>query len=152
MIRGGQSVNSIAADARIDLDLRSADAALLADLRARAVRAAGERFPAAGALRAEVSSLGSRPAGLIDAAHALVGHARAARAHLGLDPAREVAASTDANLPLSRGIPATCLGIGTGVDAHKPTERLRIEGLDRGFLALLETVRRAAGDPGLRRG
>lgn len=149
--RSGHSVNSIAPEAVFDVDLRSLGQEELTELRAAAVAAAAARFPDVGPLFVEVEGIGSRPAGRVPRDHPLLRHARAAREAVGLPPAEEVSSSTDANIPLSRGIPATCLGVGTGEDAHKLSERLRIEGLDRCFAALLETLGRIASDAGLKR-
>jgi len=141
-IGGGHSVNSIAGRAVFELDLRSVDQATLTGLRARALRAVedalGEGLAATG------EPIGSRPAGALDPGHPLPGLVQAAREEAGLDPAEETASSTDANVALAAGLPAVCVGIGVSQGAHRPVERVRIEGLDRGFEALRGPVRRLA--------
>jgi di/tripeptidase len=73
-------------------------------------------------LRAEVTVLGDRPAGTLDAAHPLVEAAAHATARVGCTP-RSAVASTDANVPLARGIPAIAVGAGgRGGGAHSRHE------------------------------
>jgi acetylornithine deacetylase/succinyl-diaminopimelate desuccinylase-like protein len=145
-IRGGQSVNSIAAEARFDVDLRSLDAEIVLGLKRRALAVVEQEMEG---LAVESLGIGSRPAGSLDAAHPLLEHVRRAREEVGLPPAVEISSSTDANVPLSLGVPATCVGVGLGEDAHRRTERLCIEGLSEGYAALLATVRRVASDRSL---
>jgi acetylornithine deacetylase/succinyl-diaminopimelate desuccinylase-like protein len=149
-LSGGHSVNSIAGDARLDVDLRSMDQATVLRMRDAVTDLVRRRFADGGPLAATVETIGSRPAGAIDPGHPLVAAARAARAEAGLGPAQEIASSTDANIPLAAGLPAICVGIGIGEDAHKPAERLRVEGLGEGLTALSGLVRRAAATPAAR--
>ncbi|MHC4472884.1 MAG: M20/M25/M40 family metallo-hydrolase [Planctomycetota bacterium] len=145
-IRGGHSVNSIAAEARFEVDVRSTDQDTVRDLKDRALAVIREVPEGLGV---EVEAMGSRPAGVIDPAHPLLDHCRRAREEVGLPPAGETVASTDANIPLSLGIPAACVGVGVGEDGHRRTERLRIDGLAEGYAALLAAVRRISSDPAL---
>ena len=62
--------------------------------------------------------------------------ARAARRAAGLPPAEENASSTDANAALGRGLPAICLGLTHGADAHRPDECVELEPLGPGLAAL----------------
>jgi acetylornithine deacetylase/succinyl-diaminopimelate desuccinylase-like protein len=127
---GGTGLNSIPQTAWLDVDLRGEDAAALdrLDKLARAaIAAAGEtenrrRQPASRALAVEIQSLGDRPSGLTPRSHPLVLAAVAANRALGWD-AELVTASTDANLPISLGIPAIALGAGgRSGDAHLSSE------------------------------
>ena len=135
-ISGGQSVNSIAAEACFDVDLRSLDGDIVTGLRNRVL---GHVTRLEG-LAVETEEIGSRPAGRIEPDHFILEVVRRAREETGLPPAEEIASSTDANIPLSLGVPATCVGVGIGEDAHKRTERLRTDGLAEGFACLLRTV------------
>jgi len=45
--------------------------------------------------------------------------------------------STDANIPLSRGIPAICVGVTDGGNAHRLQEWIGFEALSRGMSHLL---------------
>jgi acetylornithine deacetylase/succinyl-diaminopimelate desuccinylase-like protein len=150
-IRGGQSINSIPAETVLEVDLRSLDPEVVADLRSRAVSAARSCVPEGGPLELTVEPIGSRPAGALPADHPLLRHVREARREAGLAPAEEIASSTDANIPLAAGIPACAVGVGRGENVHRRSERLDVPSLRDGFRALLGLVRRVAGDPALRR-
>jgi di/tripeptidase len=66
--------------------------------------------------------IGERPAGEVPAEHKVVGDAAEATRVFGRTPEFAVA-STDANIPMSRGIPAIAIGGGgMGGDTHTPTE------------------------------
>jgi len=148
-LAGGNSINSIAEETVLDLDLRSLDDDVVKDLRDQCILRIRDRFPDGGALTADWTGIGSRPAGTIAADHPLLGHVRAARDDVGLGPAEEISSSTDANIPMHFGIPATCVGIGIGEDGHRRTERLRVEGLADGYAALRAALLRIARDPAL---
>jgi tripeptide aminopeptidase len=150
-LSAGHSVNSIAADATLDLDLRSEEQEAVSDLRGRAIVAARRLFPPAGPLGLTIEGIGSRPAGSLADDHPLLDHVQAAREGVGLLPAQVIGSSTDANIPLSAGIPAVCVGVGFGHDAHKRSETLTIDGMIEGYEALLALVTRTAADPELRR-
>ncbi|EKP95739.1 di-/tripeptidase [Thermaerobacter subterraneus DSM 13965] len=149
-ISGGTSVNTIASTCQLELDLRSEDATALASLE-QAVRqvlaeAAGEE-----GVDVDVAVVGDRPQGALAPDHPLVALVREAMRTCGI-PAHDLPASTDANLPLSRGIPAVTFGIRHGDGAHTLDEYIDRSGLDRGLrlalLALLATVGWAAAGGG----
>lgn len=131
VVAGGQTVNSIASSATMDVDLRSESPEALADLDRR-FRAAVDsaladeraRWPQSTVpLAVEVADAGRRPAAApgdsTPVARAVLGAARA------LGFASETgASSTDANVPMSLGIPAVTIdGGGRGTGAHSPAER-----------------------------
>jgi len=127
---GGIGLNSIPQEAWLDLDLRSEDAQALGQLdltvRAALERAIDDenrrRVPGSPRLRLDVQLLGDRPSGATPRTHPLVQVAIAANRVLGKD-GELVSASTDANIPISLGIPAIALGAGGRAgDAHLPTE------------------------------
>ena len=129
-IGGGLSINSIPDEAWIEVDLRSTSSALIErydrELRA-AVRAAvteenAPRGAGVGALEAAVAVIGDRPGGELPTSDALVAAALDATRLVGRDP--ELAtASTDANVPISLGVPAIAIGAGgRGGDAHTAGE------------------------------
>ncbi len=133
VIGGGTVINAIAGEARAELDVRSEDEGEL--------RWAAERVPAAFAdvavgLEVEVQELGHRPGGRIDPDHPLVAAARRARESAGLEPAPELASSTDANAAHGRGIPAITVGVTTGANAHRLDEYIDLEPLPAGLAAL----------------
>jgi acetylornithine deacetylase/succinyl-diaminopimelate desuccinylase-like protein len=129
-IAGGISVNSIPDHAWLEIDLRSTSAEMLdryereIHLASRAAceeennrRALGTR-----ALSMTIQPIGMRPCGETAVEHPLVRHALAATRLVGREP--DVAtASTDANVPIARGIPAIAIGAGgRGGDAHTQSE------------------------------
>jgi di/tripeptidase len=73
-------------------------------------------------LALELTCIGDRPCGEVAADHALVRTARAATRLVGRTPELSTA-STDANVPISLGIPAIAIGGGgRGGDAHTTNE------------------------------
>jgi len=123
---GGLSVNSIPDSAWLEIDARSTSAARLDDLE-RAVRQIaraatdeenGKRAVGTRALSVHVDIIGSRPCGETPIDHALVRAAIDATRLVGRTPDLALA-STDANAPISQGIPAIAIGAGgRGGDAH----------------------------------
>jgi acetylornithine deacetylase/succinyl-diaminopimelate desuccinylase-like protein len=125
VIQGGTSVNSIAMSAGMQVDMRSVDAGALQALDDRfqaAIREAlaeeNARWQSGERLTVSVDTIGIRPAGSQPADAAIVRAANAAGRSLGFDvPA--IASSTDANIPISLGIPAVTIdGGGKGGGAH----------------------------------
>ena len=124
-IGGGVSVNAIAAEAWIEVDLRSTDPDALRPLDDRfheAVTQALEderaRWDGEGVLEASTKLVGERPAGETPAASAIVQLAMGATRLLGIEP-RLDRGSTDASLAMSLGVPAiTVGGGGRGTWAH----------------------------------
>jgi acetylornithine deacetylase/succinyl-diaminopimelate desuccinylase-like protein len=124
-VGGGTSVNSIAFEAWMEVDLRSADAASLDALDGRfraaveqALHEENRRAGGRGALSVENKLVGDRPAGRTAESSLIVQRAIAVSKELGFPaPLRE--GSTDANIPMSLGIPAiTINGGGEGKGAH----------------------------------
>ena len=111
-ISGGTSVNSIAADASMLLDLRSASEAELKKLETQvmdllqiAVEEENARWGST-AVSVEIKLVGDRPAGQQSPDLPIVQAAWAASAAVNVPPEFGPASSTDANLPMSLGIPA----------------------------------------------
>jgi acetylornithine deacetylase/succinyl-diaminopimelate desuccinylase-like protein len=129
-IGGGLSINSIPDSAWLEVDLRSTSSEQLdrfeSAIRAVVYSAADEenRKRAFGArtLSVDVEVIGSRPCGETPPDHGLVQAAIEATRLVGCEPDLALA-STDANVPISRGIPAIAIGAGgRGGDAHTHTE------------------------------
>jgi acetylornithine deacetylase/succinyl-diaminopimelate desuccinylase-like protein len=129
-IGGGLSVNSIPDSAWLEIDLRSTSAAKLDELerviRRIVVAAAddenGKRAMGTRALSVNIESIGSRPCGETSPDHELVRAAIDATRLVGRQPDLALA-STDANVPISQGIPAIAIGAGgRGGDAHTHSE------------------------------
>ena len=128
-IGGGTSVNSVPREAWAEVDIRSTDPDRLDRLDsalessvARAVEEINRTRDRGAPLAAELDVIGDRPSGVVDPRAPLVRHALAATRYLGLQ-ARLGVASTDANLPIARGVPAVALSRGgVGGGAHSIDE------------------------------
>ena len=129
VVRGGTSINTIAAEAEAEIDLRDADDAALDERIARVERALRGRG-------LDVRHVGRRPGGRTPSDHPLIAAARAARTAAGLPAAEENASSTDANAALGRGIPAVCVSLTRGAGAHTLEEHVQIAPLGQGVAAL----------------
>ena len=133
-ITGGTSVNSIAFEASAEIDMRSESMAALRTLDTKVQRILRTALAAENArwkagtggkamLTLQVDTIGLRPAnGTQTQLSPIVAAAMAAGKALGFAP-KLVASSSDANLPMSLGIPAITIdGGGRGGDAHALTE------------------------------
>jgi acetylornithine deacetylase/succinyl-diaminopimelate desuccinylase-like protein len=137
VIEGGTSVNTIAPEAHLELDLRSEARAALQSL-ARATETLVAAANRAG-VQTGFEIIGQRPSGEIPANHPLVLIAQ--RCLLAQDVQPNLAiGSTDANIPLSRGLPAVCLGLSTGYGAHTAGEYINIPPLAQGLAQMLAVV------------
>jgi tripeptide aminopeptidase len=134
VIEGGTSVNTIAEHASMLLDLRSEDRGELARLitRTEELVAAAD---AIGDAQVTATVVGDRPAGEIPADHPLVLAASRILEDLGVCPEdiRCTIGSTDANIPLSRGLPAITLHLAEGHDVHRLGEWLSLNLLPTGM-------------------
>ena len=138
-ISGGTSVNVIAPEASLDLDLRSEGQESLTAL-VSAVERLIQKANRAG-VSVESQVIGQRPAGEIAASHSLVRLAKDCLHELGLD-AGLISGSTDANIPLSKGYPAVVLGITTGGSAHTIHEYINTKPIAQGMEQLVKFVNR----------
>jgi tripeptide aminopeptidase len=140
VISGGTSVNTIAASAKLQLDLRSEEINTLESLVSQVdsvVRSAGRP-----GVDVSCEQIGNRPAGFISPQHPLIQLARSCLESQGLQPYLGIG-STDANIPLSRGLPAVCVGITTGGKAHTLDEFINIPPVSQGLQMLLALVMEA---------
>jgi acetylornithine deacetylase/succinyl-diaminopimelate desuccinylase-like protein len=117
-IGGGTSVNAIAAEAWMEVDLRSSDRAALTALDAALQKALdvalaeeNDRWGGRGRLTLERTMVGNRPAGRTAADAPIVQAAISVTRALGFD-AKLDEGSTDANLAMSLGIPAITIDAG----------------------------------------
>lgn len=139
-IQGGTSINTIAATASLELDLRSENARNLQDLTEKVLQTAGS--VARTGVDVEVERIGWRPAGSIPADHSLVSLCEEIIRDLGVNPHLDIA-STEANLPLSLGYPSVTLGLTTGDRAHSAQEYINIAPLDKGLSQIIQVLERA---------
>ena len=139
MISGGTSVNTIAATAEAIVDLRSESADALATLVANA-REVVERLGESGqGLTATIEILGERPAGVLPIETPIIQLAADSARMIGQEPKFNTS-STDANIPISRGIPAVCVGVYDGEEAHTVNERVVVPSLRLGMVHLLDLM------------
>lgn len=148
VIGGGTSVNSIPEQVWVDVDMRSVDAAELGRLEQRflgivqnAVKGENAaRSTRRGTISVDPKPIGDRPAGQTQASAEIVQMALAAHRAEGVE-AQTGAGSTDANIPISMGIPAITLsGSASGSGAHAPDEWV---GIDKASNVKLKRIRLA---------
>jgi tripeptide aminopeptidase len=137
IISGGTSINTIAAEAWLELDLRSESAQALLNLVERVEWLVQEVNRQELAVSMEL--IGERPMGQIPVQHPLVQLARRCLEAQGIKPNLTIG-STDANVPLSRGLPAVCLGLSIGGGAHTQQEYIHTAPLQKGLDCLVEVV------------
>jgi tripeptide aminopeptidase len=143
IIEGGTSINSIPSAARAKLDLRSEDPAILDEL-STLLSAVVERSlerenrNARGSrLTAKIKELGSRPGGKLPPNSPLLQTVQAVDGYLSIR-SRIDCASTDANVPLSLGLPAVSIGAGGGGGgAHTRDEWYQPDGRELGLRRIL---------------
>ena len=140
VIAGGTTVNTLAAEAWFELDLRSEDADTLTVLAEQAEKliAAANRL----GVNMEARVTSQRPSGEISPNHPLMRLALDCLREQGMD-GNLTAGSTDANIPLSLGIPAVVLGVTTGGGAHSKHEFIHTEPIEQGMEQLVSFVSRA---------
>ncbi len=135
-ISGGQSVNTIAAEAELIAEIRSVDEEPLA-----AFVAATASLVVHEPLTVTVDDVGRRPAGRLDRSSTLLAAVRSVRQELGLPDELE-AGSTDANAALARGIPALTLGCSYGRGMHTTGESIEEDALKLGLRQLAAVLER----------
>lgn len=138
-IQGGTGVNVLAAEAKCELDLRSEDPLALAKLIVQVEEIILHWNHEGVKIQAEI--IGERPAGAISAEHPLVKLAVSCLQEQGIQ-ATLTTGSTDANIPLSKNIPAVVMGITTGGGAHTLGEYIDVEPIEKGMESLVRLVER----------
>jgi acetylornithine deacetylase/succinyl-diaminopimelate desuccinylase-like protein len=136
-ILGGTSINVIAAEASLELDLRSEGQAELEQLIVSVEKIIREGNKPGVSVEAEV--IGHRPAGELSPKHSVIQLAEECVRAQGLEPILTTG-STDANIPLSKGYPALVLGITTGGGAHTKSEFINVEPVAKGMEQLVRFV------------
>ncbi len=137
MISGGTSVNTIAAEAMLELDLRSEDAGTLEELARQVEHIVHLSGKPGVTVKAEI--IGERPSGELPAGHPLVALAMDCLRLSGIEPHLNTG-STDANLPLSRGLPSVTIGLTTGGRGHSVQEFINLAPLEKGMDQALQLV------------
>lgn len=137
VIHGGTSINTIAAQAELQLDLRSENTAQLNRL-SKQIESLVKKANKKG-VKVTQEVIGDRPVGSIDKKHPLVKIVKEALNNQGCTP-EFIISSTDANIPLSRGLPALCIGLTNGDNSHTMKEYIEIKQLKNGLNQLVEIV------------
>jgi acetylornithine deacetylase/succinyl-diaminopimelate desuccinylase-like protein len=150
---GGNGLNCIPDGARVEIDLRSEDAASVARLETElrgharlAMESENERRnPGTAPLELAIDVIGDRPSGRTPEADPLVVAGMEATRAIGREPALSTA-STDANIPISLGIPAIALGAGGKAgEPHRTTEWFENTDGPAGLFRALLVLTAAAG-------
>ena len=137
IISGGSSVNTIAAEAMLELDLRSESATALQDLTGQVEQIVYSA--AKPGLTVETEIIGQRPSGELPEHHWLIKLAQDCLRSVGVEPHLNIG-STDANLPLSLGYPCITIGLTTGGRAHTVYEFMNTVLLEKGMQQLVRLV------------
>ncbi len=146
IIDGGSSINSIPSQAHTKLDIRSESAAKIDEISSylttcveKALEGENDRATG-GKINAKIKEIGSRPGGRLPDDAPILQCVRAVDAHLGIRSHLDCA-STDANIPLSLGLPALSIGAGgQGGGAHTPQEWFHPDGRELGLRRILLTL------------
>ncbi len=157
LIEGGSSINAIAQTARAKVDIRSESNEKMDELveilggavdRARDLE---NQRAVAGKVSAKLREIGSRPAAALPETAGILQYIRAVDAHLGIRSHVDCS-STDANIPMSLGIPSIAIGAGgIGGGAHTTQEWFRPEGRDLGLKRILLLLLLLLRDTGVSR-
>jgi tripeptide aminopeptidase len=146
LIAGGSSVNAIAQTARAKVDIRSESNQKMDELvellggAAERARDLENQRAIGGKVASKVKEIGSRPAAALPEGASILTHLRAVDAHLGIRSHQDCS-STDANIPLSLGVPAVAIGAGgIGGGAHTTSEWFHPEGRDLGLKRIFLTL------------
>jgi acetylornithine deacetylase/succinyl-diaminopimelate desuccinylase-like protein len=149
MVGGGTSVNSVPESVWARIDLRSASPVELTRLDKEmrvlidaAVVAENRRRRAGPDLSVEISRIGDRPASMVRESGPVIDQALEALRLFGFEPRIE-ASSTDANIPMSLGVPAVMIGSGaSGGGIHTLGEWVDVdaEAGQRALAAILAAV------------
>lgn len=119
VVQGGHSINSIATEAGMWLDMRSEASEELIKLENHIRQIVAHSIQ--DEVQFEIKVVGDRPAGHISDDHPLVQMALGALAYVGVAGVLETG-STDGNVPLAAGCPAVTIGLARGGNAHRLDE------------------------------
>lgn len=143
LVGGGTSVNTIAAKAWMEVDMRSESAAELAKVEAK-VRELIEAGAQEERVEYRMDLVGDRAAGECPADADLIQMLQAVYRHLGHEPKLR-SGSTDANVPIGMGLPAATISAKTGSGGHTVNDTVHLDSMVPGLKSLLLAVLAAAG-------
>jgi tripeptide aminopeptidase len=138
LFHGGTTINSIARQAYFDLDLRSETEQALNNLTRKVtdILTSYERKE----IKVKTQGIGERPGGELPINHPLLEVAQKALESAGEKNIHFEVGSTDANVPLSMGLPAICMGLTLGGGAHSLEEYIEIPPIERGYRSILNLI------------
>ena len=137
-IEGGTSINTIAPEAWMELDLRAENGETLESLDKLVFDVVNGNADTDVTIEAE--QIGHRPTGELPADHPLILVACQALHESGIRDCLLETGSTDASVPLSLNLPAICIGLTYGAGAHSLEEYIDIQPLRLGYRALRKTM------------
>lgn len=121
VFRGGISVNAIPTESIAEVDVRSITPWHLDELELQ-LRSSVNEVVSGTAIACRIDPMGERPAGRTPVESPLVQAAQEITRHFGIEPQLDIG-STDANIPMSLGVPAIAIGAGgTSGNVHTPEE------------------------------
>jgi acetylornithine deacetylase/succinyl-diaminopimelate desuccinylase-like protein len=146
LIEGGSSINSIPSSARAKVDLRSETSERVEDL-SSLLAASVEKgaylenaYATNGKVTASIRPIGARHGGRLPEDAVILKFLKAVDSHLGIRSHTDCA-STDANIPLSKGLQAVSIGAGgQGGGAHSLSEWFHPGGRDLGLKRIMLTL------------
>jgi acetylornithine deacetylase/succinyl-diaminopimelate desuccinylase-like protein len=118
IVKGGRSVNTIAPDASLEIDIRSNGNTELVDTTKQVMRFVDEAVAEENkrwgvkSLSVSIKQIGARPGGMTSPEQAIVQTWMAAANAQGIKPKLLAGASTDAGVPIALGIPSIVMGCG----------------------------------------
>jgi tripeptide aminopeptidase len=130
VITGGRSVNTVAPEASLLLDIRSDHNVSLQTLKEQIMNIINEAERED--ISIEITNIGDRPCGDGQVSPLVRSVIDYVNKRVGIFP-KEIAASTDANIPLSCGIPAFTTGIAIGENVHSTEEYIELDSVEKGL-------------------
>lgn len=138
IFHGGTTINSIASQAYFDLDLRSETSQELDELTHEVSNLLTSHR--VNDITIKTQGIGERPGGSLPIDHPLLEAAKHALSSVGETDLFLEVGSTDANVPLSMGLPALCMGLTRGGGAHSLDEFIEIHPITKGYAALINLI------------
>ncbi|OGO20116.1 MAG: hypothetical protein A2Z14_03850 [Chloroflexi bacterium RBG_16_48_8] len=138
LFHGGTTINSIARQAYFDLDLRSETEQALDELTHRVTEKLTSYEKKE--ISVKIQGIGERPGGSLPKNHPLIEAAKQALESVGETDIYMEVGSTDANVPLSLGLPAVCIGLTRGGGAHSLDEFIEIPPITKGYQSLIQLI------------
>lgn len=134
---GGESINSLAAKAWLEVEVRSEDPATLDSTIRQIHTLANSIHPTS--VQLTIETIGSRPSGSLNVDHPLIKACEKALTRSQVK-SQVTITSSDASLPISLGYPAVCLGITSGARVHSADESIDIPPIATGLNQVLHLI------------